>query len=61
MVNVLVNELFPMIQQMADQACEAAEETVLCSTHFQDDPKNCGFCGNQVCSQIAQREVVCVD
>jgi hypothetical protein len=55
MVNVLVDELFPMISEMADQACEAAEELVLCSTHFQDDAMNCGYCGNQVCNQTASR------
>ncbi|KAE9367437.1 hypothetical protein N431DRAFT_486551 [Stipitochalara longipes BDJ] len=47
MVNIRVNELFPMISAMADQACEAAKESVLCSTHFEDDALNCGYCGNQ--------------
>ncbi|KAN0095700.1 hypothetical protein V8E51_016411 [Hyaloscypha variabilis] len=47
MVNVIVDELFPMISAMADQACDAAKEAVLCSTHFEDDALNCGYCGNQ--------------
>jgi hypothetical protein len=55
MVNVVVNELFPMISQMADQYCEAAKDLVLCSTHFEDDALNCGFCGNQVCLQTPSR------
>ena len=48
-VNLVINELFPELSAMADQACETAQEKPLCSTHFQDDPQNCGSCGNVVC------------
>ncbi len=47
-VNLLVAELFPELSAMADQACETSQEEPLCSTHFQDDPLNCGSCGNKV-------------